>query len=116
VCKAKEKFWMNQNDDKTFTATIHKLVGQFHSVATPENIRGSFVKAEFSYSTGAIPDRSFNPTLHTCFHLKSFNLLLVLLLLPFQHERSIFNVAVSSGLKNVQDGQNPFKSSGLRPA
>jgi hypothetical protein len=41
----KEKFWMDQDDDKTFTATIHKLIRQFHSVATPENIRGSFVRA-----------------------------------------------------------------------
>jgi hypothetical protein len=46
---------MDQDDDKTFTATIHKLVRQFHSVATPENIRGSFVRAGFSYTTGAIP-------------------------------------------------------------
>jgi hypothetical protein len=55
VFKTKEKFWMDQDDDKTFTATIHKLVRQFHSIATPENIRGSFVKAGFSYSTGDIP-------------------------------------------------------------
>jgi hypothetical protein len=26
VFKTKEKFWMDQDDDKTFTATIHKLV------------------------------------------------------------------------------------------
>jgi hypothetical protein len=55
VFKTKEKFWMDQDDDKTFTATIHKLVRQFHSVAMPENICGSFVMAGFSYSTGAIP-------------------------------------------------------------
>jgi hypothetical protein len=51
----KEKFWMDQDDDKTFTATIGKLVRQFHSVATPENIRGSYIRAEFSSSTRAIP-------------------------------------------------------------
>jgi hypothetical protein len=53
--KTKEKFWSDQDDDKTFTATIDKLIRQFHSVATPENIRGGFVRAEFSYSTGVIP-------------------------------------------------------------
>jgi hypothetical protein len=51
----KEKFWMGQDDDQTITATIHKLIPQFHSVATPENIRESFIRAGFSYSTGAIP-------------------------------------------------------------
>jgi hypothetical protein len=54
VFKTKEKFWMDQDDDKTFTATIHKLVHQFHSVATPENIRGTFARAWFSYNTGTI--------------------------------------------------------------
>jgi hypothetical protein len=53
--KTKEKFWMDQDDNKTFTATTHKLIRQFHSVATPENIRGSFVRAGLSYKTGAIP-------------------------------------------------------------
>jgi hypothetical protein len=53
--RTKKEFWMDQDDDKTFTATIHKLVRQFHSVATPENIHESFVRAGFSYSTGAIP-------------------------------------------------------------
>jgi hypothetical protein len=42
---------MNQDDDKTFPVTIHKLVKEFHSVATPENIHGSFIRAGFSYST-----------------------------------------------------------------
>jgi hypothetical protein len=46
---------MGRDNDKTFTVTIHKSVRQFHSVATPENIRGNFVRAGFSYSTGAIP-------------------------------------------------------------
>jgi hypothetical protein len=55
VVKMKEKFWMNEDDYNTFTATIHRLVRQFHSVATSENIRGSFVRAGFSYSTRAIP-------------------------------------------------------------
>jgi hypothetical protein len=55
VFKTKEKFWMDQDDDKTFIATIHKSVRQFHSVATPKSIRGSFVRAGFSYSTGRIP-------------------------------------------------------------
>jgi hypothetical protein len=54
VFQTTEKFWMDQDDDKTFTATIPKLVRQFHSVAMPENIRGNFVRAEFSYSTGTI--------------------------------------------------------------
>jgi hypothetical protein len=53
--QTREKFWMDQDDDKTFTAMIRKLVRQFHSVATPENIHGSFVRAGFSYSTGAVP-------------------------------------------------------------
>jgi hypothetical protein len=55
VFKMKEKFWMDQDDDKTFTATIHKLVDQFHSVATLENICGSFVMAGFLYSTRVMP-------------------------------------------------------------
>jgi hypothetical protein len=55
VFKTKAKFWMDQDDDMAFPATTHKLVRQFHSVATPENIHGSFVMARFSYSTGAIP-------------------------------------------------------------
>jgi hypothetical protein len=55
VLKTKEKFWMDWYDDKTFTAMIHKLVCQFHSVTTPENIRGILVRAEFSYRTAAIP-------------------------------------------------------------
>jgi hypothetical protein len=55
VPKTKEKFWMDQDDDKTFTTTRYKLVRQFHSVVTPENIRGSFVRAGSSYSIGAIP-------------------------------------------------------------
>jgi hypothetical protein len=45
---------MDQDDDKTFTAAIDTLVRQFHSVATAENIRGSFLRAGFSYGTGAI--------------------------------------------------------------
>jgi hypothetical protein len=45
---------MDQDDDKIFSATIHKLVRQLHLVATAENIRGSFVREGLSYSTGAI--------------------------------------------------------------
>jgi hypothetical protein len=55
VFKTKEKFWTDQDDDKTFTATIHKLVRQFHLVAIPKSICGSFIRVGFSYSTGAIP-------------------------------------------------------------
>jgi hypothetical protein len=46
---------MDQDDDKIFRAAIHKSARQLHSVAAPENIRGSFVRAGFSYSRGAIP-------------------------------------------------------------
>jgi hypothetical protein len=46
---------MDQGNDMTFAATIHQLVRQFHSVAMPENIRGSFATAGNSYSTAAIP-------------------------------------------------------------
>jgi hypothetical protein len=35
VFKRKENFWMEQEDNKTFAATIYTLVRQFHSVATP---------------------------------------------------------------------------------
>jgi hypothetical protein len=31
----KENLWMEQEDNKTFAATIHTFVRQFHSVATP---------------------------------------------------------------------------------
>jgi hypothetical protein len=55
VFKTKEKFWMDQDGDQTFTAMIHKLVREFYLVSTPENIRGNFVRAGFSYNTGAIP-------------------------------------------------------------
>jgi hypothetical protein len=54
VFKTKEKLWMDQDDNKTFTTTMHKLVRQSHLAATPENVRGSFVRAGFSYSPGAI--------------------------------------------------------------
>jgi hypothetical protein len=50
VFRTKEKLWMDQESDKTFTAAIHKSVRQFHSVARPENIRESFARAGFSYS------------------------------------------------------------------
>jgi hypothetical protein len=53
--KTREKFWTEQDHDKTFAATIHKLVRQFHLVATPESICGSFVRAGFSCGTGAVP-------------------------------------------------------------
>jgi hypothetical protein len=43
---------MDQDNDKTFTTILHTLVRQFHSVATPENIRGSFDRPGFSYNTG----------------------------------------------------------------
>jgi hypothetical protein len=46
---------MDQDDDKTFMATIHTLVRQFHSAATPENILGSFVRALFSHKTRSAP-------------------------------------------------------------
>jgi hypothetical protein len=55
VFKTKKKFQMDQDDNKTFAATIHELVRQFDSVATPKNIRGSFVRAGFSYGTETIP-------------------------------------------------------------
>jgi hypothetical protein len=56
VFKRKEKFWMKQDDGETFPTTIRTIVRQFHSVATPENICGSFVLADFSYKTGVAPD------------------------------------------------------------
>jgi hypothetical protein len=52
VFKTKEKFWMDQDDDKTLTAMIHAVVRQRHSATTSDNIRESFVRAEFSYDTG----------------------------------------------------------------
>jgi hypothetical protein len=55
VSKTKEEFWMRQDDDKTLAATIHTLVRQFHSVTTPENIRGNSVRAAFSYKGGVSP-------------------------------------------------------------
>jgi hypothetical protein len=55
VFKTKEKFWMDQDDDKTFTVTIQKSIRQFREAAMPETIRGNFVRPRFSYSTGAIP-------------------------------------------------------------
>jgi hypothetical protein len=41
VFKSKEKFWMDQDDDKTFTATTHKLVCQFHLVRRPKTFVGA---------------------------------------------------------------------------
>jgi hypothetical protein len=52
VSQAKEKFWMEQDDENTFAATIHILVLQFHSVATSKNIHGSFVRAKLSHGPG----------------------------------------------------------------
>jgi hypothetical protein len=55
VFKTKEKFWMEQDNGETFAMTIRTIVRQFHSVATPDNIHGSFVLADFSYKTGVAP-------------------------------------------------------------
>jgi hypothetical protein len=55
VCKTKDKFGMEQDDDNTFVARIHILVRHFHSVGTPETIRGNFVWAAFPYKAGATP-------------------------------------------------------------
>jgi hypothetical protein len=51
MSKTKEKFWMDQDDNKIFSAAIHTLVRQFHSAVTLESIRRSFVLAVFSYNT-----------------------------------------------------------------
>jgi hypothetical protein len=46
---------MEQDDDNSFVARIHILVRHFHSVATPKNIPGAFVRAAFPYKAGATP-------------------------------------------------------------